>query len=213
MRAQSQRFRIPLLALAVCALAGLAVAQDDHGHAAPAGSVEHAAEHFEHTAQSVAEDGVGGPASTGPDYNLPPLEFDVGLFLFTLLLFGIFVLGMRKSVWVPLVQNLNSREERIAKAEADARAARQEVEKLGQDAERRLAEVRDQVGKMLAEARASAEARKLEILAQAEQDAQRIKSEALAEIARARQEALYELEQTVGEQVSVATAQVAGRRM
>ncbi|WP_437203550.1 ATP synthase F0 subunit B [Planctomicrobium sp. SH664] len=147
-----------------------------------------------------------------PDYNVPPLAFDLTMFLFTLIVFGSFVYWMRPLVWVPLINSLNSREERVSQATADARAARLEIEQLKQQADRRLAEIQEQVSSILAKTRAEAEARKLEIVAAAEQEARRIKESALAEIEQARKFAIQDLESRVEEQVALATEHVAGRR-
>lgn len=153
------------------------------------------------------------PAADAANYENPPLLPEIPLFLFTLILFGGFVLLMRTSVWNPLISGLNAREVRIVKAEADARAARIEVEQLSTRAETRLAEVYSEVKSIVAQARAEAEAKKLEIVTQAEAEAQRIKQEALVQIERARVAALAELDQTVEHQVALATQHVAGRRL
>ncbi|SFJ53538.1 ATP synthase F0 subunit B [Planctomicrobium piriforme] len=152
------------------------------------------------------------PVKSVPNYKRPPLAFDLTMFLFTFLLFGGFVLAMRPLVWQPLIAGLDAREGRIAQAEADARASRLEVQQLTAQAERRLAEVQQQVGAMLAKARSEAEATKAQIMAQAEADAQRVKQEALAAIAQAKAEAIDQLEQVTGEQVSLATEHLAGMR-
>lgn len=154
-----------------------------------------------------------GEESHAIDYQKPPLKLEWPLFLFSLVLFTGFVLIMRTTAWDPIIQGLNAREGRIVKAEAEARAARIEVEQLTAKAEQRMAEVYSEVKSIVAQARATAEAQKLEIVAQAEAEAQRIKREALAAIAQARATALAELEQTVEQQVELATEHVAGRRL
>lgn len=147
------------------------------------------------------------------DYNKPPLDVNVSLFIFSLVLFGAFVLVMKSMAWEPLIAGLDAREARVVNAESDARALKIEVEQLTAKAEQRLAEVQNEVKAILAQARADAEAKRMEIVAQAEAEAQRVKQEALASIAKARSEALAELEQTVDQQVALATEHVAGRRI
>lgn len=180
----------------------------DAAHPQPLADVAAAAD-----AAVDSELGKAGHAEGTPDYNQPPLQVDVTLFLFTLLLFGMFVLVMRSLVWQPLLNGLAVREGRIAQAEEDARAARAEVQQLTAQAEQRLAVAYEQVAAIVSKARVEAEAKKAEIVAQAEAQAQQIKSEALAAIAAARREALQELERTVDQQVELAAQQIGGRRL
>jgi len=102
------------LALSVCAMLGAAVlaAGEDARPDVPASG-------------ALAESGA-----SGRDYNAPPLQFEPKMFLFTLIVFGLYVLGTRTAVWQPLVGSLNTREGRIARAEALARGLRREVEQL-----------------------------------------------------------------------------------
>lgn len=154
-----------------------------------------------------------GHGAGGVNFDDPPLIPDPVMVVFTLVLFGAFVLGMRVAVWKPLIAGLDAREARIVKAENDARAAKLEVEKLAALAERRMSEAHNQVHQILAQARVEAEAKKQEIVSQAEQDAQRIKREALEAIASARDAALRELDATVDRQAALATEHIAGRRI
>lgn len=153
------------------------------------------------------------PPAEAVNYQNPPLLPEIPLFLFTLALFGGFVLMMRSFAWNPLIAGLNAREGRIVKAEAGARSARIEVEQLTTRAESRMAEVYAEVKAIVAQARAEAETKKLEIVAQAEADAQRIKQQALEQIAQARKAALAELSQSIDQQVALATQHLAGRRL
>ncbi len=148
-----------------------------------------------------------------PDYNLPPVQPNLQMFLWTLILFTGFIFVMKKSAWGPLITAVNDREARVVNAEKDAENARREVEKLRAESEARLAEVQEQVKAIVAEARSEAEAEKREIVAQAEQDAQRIKDEALKELEAAHQAAIQNLDQMVDDQVALATEHVVGRRL
>jgi F-type H+-transporting ATPase subunit b len=152
-------------------------------------------------------------AEEGIDYNKPPLEFILPTFLFSLVLFVLFILVMRKFAWGPLIERLDEREARVVQAERQAEQAMQDVEKLRQECERQLEEAQVQVKEIVSRARAEGEDRKREIITQAEQDAQRIKEEALAELAAAREQALEELNRVVDEQVAMATEHIAGRSL
>lgn len=152
-------------------------------------------------------------AQEGVDYNKPPLEFILPTFLFSLVLFVLFVLVMRKLAWGPLIERLNERDARVVHAQEQAGHALREAEELRRECERQLEDVQLQVKEIVSSARADAEAKKLEIIAQAERDAQRIKEEALAELAVAREKALEELGQVVDAQVAMTTEHLTGRSL
>lgn len=148
-----------------------------------------------------------------PDYNNPPVQPNLQMFLWTLILFGGFLFIMKKSAWVPLMAGMNAREARVVNAERDAKAAREEVEVLRMESKARLAEVQEQVKVLISEARSEAEAQKREIVTKAQEEAQKVKDEALQEIADAHRAAIENLDQMVDEQVDLATQQVVGRRL
>ncbi len=147
------------------------------------------------------------------NFNLPPVQPNLQMFLWTFILFAGYLFVMKKGAWGPLINAVNQREARVLNAERDAELARREVEKLRVESEARLAEVQEQVKAIIAEARSQAEAEKREIVAKAEQDAQRVKSEALRELEAAHQAAIQNLDQMVDEQVALATEHVVGRRL
>jgi F-type H+-transporting ATPase subunit b len=210
---QPSRFRNSLWTTAflagtvLCVLNSPAFAQEAGPDAVPTVQAEG------HATDSEPADHQTGSSHSGPDYNQPPLNFDVTMFVFTLVVFGGFVALSRSLVWQPLINGLSSREGRIAQAEADALTAQAEVRQLADQAEQRLAEVHQQVAAIMAQARADAEARKTAILAEAEASAQRMKQEALAAIAQARAEALNTLEQVADQQAGLATEQLSGVRL
>ncbi|WP_437186412.1 ATP synthase F0 subunit B [Planctomicrobium sp. SH668] len=162
-------------------------------------------EHVHNVEHEAVGDGHGGV-----DYNKPPLVPSIPLFVFSLVVFVTFVFVMRSTVWQPLIANLDAREERVIKAEAEAKQTRLDVERLTAQAETRLAEVYNEVQAVVSKAREEAEAQRREIVSKAEADAARIKAEAIAAIGAAKTSAIQDLEAKVEEQVSLATAHVAG---
>jgi len=204
---------VPIWVIVTLAGNGRAAAAEEHSVSHVRGSAADQLPDIEEVVDQMTGQVPEGEEAHAVDYHQPPLMPELPLFLFTLILFAGFVLVMRSVVWKPLLSGLDSREQRIVKAETQARAARLEVEQLTAQAEQRMAEVYQEVKTIVAQARADAEAKKLEIVTQAEADAQRIKQEALAAIAQARSAALAELEQTVDQQVGLATQFVAGRRI
>jgi F-type H+-transporting ATPase subunit b len=147
------------------------------------------------------------------DYNKPPLPPSPGmltLFIYSLVLFGLFLLLARTFAWLPLIRALDQREARVNQAYADADAARHEAERLLGEYDAKLQEARDKVTAIVAAARREAEQQKAEIIAGAEAEAHRLREEAIAEIHRARDEAEAHLERTIEAQVALATEHVIG---
>ena len=174
---------------------------DDHGSESP-------------SAASADSDPIGTLLFPNtPDYNLPPVQPKLDMFLWTFLLFGAFVFIMRKTTWGPLIAGIDKREARVILAERDAANARKEVERLREESEKRLAETQEQVKALIAEARAEAETQRREIVTKAEQEAERIKDEALREIDEAHSAAIQNLDSLVDDQVALATEQIVGRRL
>src|SRR5690606_26542579 len=113
MRKTRLKFRIPLaaslLTISVMLGVGVGLAQSDQHHAKhPHGGASDIAD--------VADQAVGivppGEESHAVDYNKPPLAIDLSLFIYSLLLFGGFVLVMKSVAWEPLIAGLNAREAR-----------------------------------------------------------------------------------------------------
>lgn len=200
----SLKYLFCIVAIGVILLATTATNAADHGD--------------DHAAKPEAAAADADPIRTllfpeTPDYNLPPVQPKLEMFLWTFILFGAFIFVMRSTTWLPLIAGINSREGRVINAERDAEAARREVEKLKEESDKRLAEVQGQVKALIAEARSEAEAQKREIVSKAEQEAQRIKDEALHEIKEAHASALSSLDSLVDNQVAMATEQIVGRRL
>lgn len=165
-------------------------------------------------AQSAA-DAVEHPVSSPPKkemnpYDSPPLLPQLPLFIFSLLLFWLFIAVMRGSAWQPLIAGLNERDARVVRAEQAAARVQHEAERLRKVTEQRMAEVHAQVKGMLAQARGAAEAEAREIVARAEAEAQAVKQSALAEIEQARRQTLEELSQAVDAQAGSAVRQLLG---
>jgi len=66
--------------------------------------------------------------------NNPLIQPDPGLFIWTIVTFLVLLALLAKFAWRPLLQALESRQERIRKSLEDAERARQELERLQQDA-------------------------------------------------------------------------------
>ena len=87
----------------------------------------------------------------------PLVQPDPGLYVWTILTFGVLVLLLRKFAWKPLLEALDRREKMIAGAVDDARKAREELERVKQDSAKVLAEARKDAESIVARTRADAE--------------------------------------------------------
>lgn len=187
-------------------------AADEHA-SSTAAHAEEAAAGADHHGESAA----GGHADHGGvDYNKPPIDPNpamLQLFVFSLVLFALFLVAARVLIWRPLIAALDQREGRINVAYAEAETAKAEVARLLAAYNAKLAEVQEQVKGLLTQARQQADAEKAQIIAEAEAEAQALRDRALADISRAQEEALSGLLATVDRQVGLATEHILGHRL
>lgn len=198
-----------------CLVAGLMLAaggaritaQEDHAEGAHGAA--HADQHHDAAAHPAGDHG-------GVDYNKPPIDPNpamLQLFVFSLLLFGVFLLAARALIWKPLISALDEREGRINVAYSDAETAKAEAARLLSAHDAKMAEVQEQAKGIVAAARQQADAEKAQIIASAEAEAKALRDRALDEIRRAREEATAGLLATVDRQVGLATEHVLGHRL
>jgi F-type H+-transporting ATPase subunit b len=84
----------------------------------------------------------------------PLVQPDPGLYVWTILTFGVLVLLLRKYAWGPLLAALDRREKMIAGAVDDARKAREELERVKVDSAQVLTEARKEAETVVSRARA-----------------------------------------------------------
>lgn len=85
--------------------------------------------------------------------NNPLVTPDPGLYIWTIITFGVLVLLLRKFAWGPLLAALERREKMIAGAVDDARKAREELERVKQDSTQVLVEARREAETIVSRAR------------------------------------------------------------
>jgi F-type H+-transporting ATPase subunit b len=85
--------------------------------------------------------------------NNPLTQVDPGLYIWTILTFGVLVLLLRKFAWGPLLAALERREKTIAGAVDDARKAREELERVKVDSTQVLTEARKEAEAIVSRAR------------------------------------------------------------
>ena len=142
-----------------------------------------------------------------------PLDFKADLALWTLVVFVVFVLVLKKTAWTPLLEGLDRREDKIRADIEDAEKARRESERMLAEHAAKLEQVQDEVHEILAEARRGAEHTRQELVEAAQQEAEATRQRAIEEIGRARDAALTEMFDRSADIVAVATEQVLGRAL
>ena len=128
---------------------------------------------------------------------------DPGLYIWTIVTFGVLVLLLRKFAWVPLLAALDRRETMIAGAVDDARKAREELERVKQDSAKVLAEARKDAESIVARTRADAERLREELRKKAADEAAGIVTNAERRI---QQETAKAIQQVRAEAVDVSLA-------
>ena len=115
-----------------------------------------------------------------------------GLFFWTLVIFVVFFLILRKMAWKPIIDGLKQREEGIASSLAEAQKAREEMSRLTSENQSLLAEARAEREKILRDANEARE----KIVSEAKKTAQEAQSK---EIEKARQQIETEKNQALQE--------------
>ena len=175
-------------------------------------AADHAAKADVHAA---AADGHADAAHGDAHGGTPPgpIEWKTDLALWTLIVFGIFVVILKVGAWGPLSNALNAREHKIKSDISHAEESRIKAEKMLAEYQTKLAAAQEEVLKVLAEARNDAEHTRKEIMAQTEKEVSAMKERALLEIGRTKDQALEELFNHMAGAVANATERVLGRAL
>ena len=133
----------------------------------------------------------------------PLVRPDPGLYVWTIVTFGVLVLLLWKYAWGPLLAALDRREKMIAGAVDDARKAREELERVKQDSTKVLAEARKEAEGIVSRTRADAEKLREELRKKAGDEAAGIVTNAERRI---QQETAKAIQQIRGEAVDMSLA-------
>ena len=128
----------------------------------------------------------------------PLVQPDPGLFIWTILTFVVLLVLLAKFAWKPLLQALEARQKTIAGALDDARKAKEELERVQQDAARMMVEARRDAEAFITKTRADADALREELKQQASAQAtaivrnaeRQVQQEAARAMAQFRKEAV-----------------------
>lgn len=136
---------------------------------------------FTPAALRAAEDGPG------------LFDVNLGLSLWTVLIFGALLLLLRRFAWGPILEQVQAREDRIQNALDESRESREEAQKLLEEHKAQLADARRQASEIVAEARNAGQEVRKDIEEKARDEARQIVESARREVQREKDAALAEL--------------------
>src|SRR3989442_15903698 len=122
--------------------------------------------------------------------NNPLIQPDPGLFIWTIVTFLVLLALLAKFAWRPLLQALESRQERIRKTLEDAERARQELERLQQDSAKTKQQARIEDESIVTQTRVDEERLREEHNKKAKDEADNILQNAKKQIQLQRRQAL-----------------------
>lgn len=162
----------------------LAAEEPPAAHAAPAQAAAHAPAAAPAHAEAVEAHG---------EHKANPMEAQMGLAIWTVVVFGCLLALLGKFAWGPLNEALHNREEHLEQTLLQTEKARDDAEKMLAEHRKLMAETDDKVRDLLYQAQRKAEVRSADILRQAQADADASRDRAQREIAAARDQALADI--------------------
>lgn len=118
---------------------------------------------------------------------------DLGIAIWTLLIFALVVFVLRKFAWGPLLSQLQKREAFIRESLSSARKEREQAEARLREYEQQLARAREEASAIVEEGRRDAEETAKRIMVEARQSVKQEQERAIREIDIARKTALKDL--------------------
>jgi F-type H+-transporting ATPase subunit b len=150
-------------------------------------------------------------ADEGGDVNILAPRFD--LTLWSIVVFVILFLVLRKFAWGPILQGLTKREKSIEEAIEEAKRAREEMAKHKADFDRQLADANQQIPKLMEEARKAADQLREEMRNQANAEITSERQRMRREIEVARDQALQDIWTQAANLATLISSQVVGRAL
>ena len=152
------------------------------------------------TVPAVAQEAEGGEAG--------PLTVDGGLVIWTLVVFGLLLLVLRRSAWPVLLSAVRERERRLEQQIAEAEQNRAEAAALLEQHKHLLAAAHAEAQELLTKAKAVAEKERAALLAKAREEYEQLLTRARKDIGEEREKALLELRREAVELTIAATSRL-----
>ena len=131
--------------------------------------------------------------------NNPLIQPDPGLFIWTIVTFLVLLALLGKFAWRPLLQALESRQERIRKSLEDAERTRQELERLQQESAKMMQQARIEAESIVTQTRADAERLREELKQKAKDEADNILRNAQQQIQLQTRQAIQQIRHEVAD--------------
>ncbi|HTC24695.1 MAG TPA: F0F1 ATP synthase subunit B [Gemmatimonadales bacterium] len=154
-----------------------------------------------------------GPVVADEGQASGPLVVNGGLMIWTLVVFTLLFLVLRRFAWPALLGAVEAREKRLEEQIAEAERNRAESAKLLEQHKKLLADGRSQATALLAEARAAAERERALALEKTRQEQEELLERARREIASERERAVVELRREAVDLSLAAASKLIGERL
>jgi F-type H+-transporting ATPase subunit b len=138
-------------------------------------------------------------------------RFDLGIW--TLVIFVLLLLLLRKMAWGPMLEGLQKREQSIRSSVEEAKKTREEMEHLRAQFKAELETAHAQIPKLMDEARANAQRMADEMRAKANDEIEADKKRLRRELEIARDQALQELSTHAAQLATLISAKAIGRSL
>jgi len=156
---------------------------------------------------------VAGPVFAEEGQASGPLVVNGGLMIWTLVVFVLLFLVLRRFAWPALLGAVEAREKRLEAQIAEAERNRVESARLLEEHKKLLADSRTQASAMLAEARVAAEKERALALEKTRQEQDELLDRARREIAAERDRAVVELRREAVDLSLAAASKLIGERL
>jgi F-type H+-transporting ATPase subunit b len=155
---------------------------------------------------ALAQEGHDGHAE-GPGF----LQFDLGLW--SIIVFVLLLLLLRRFAWGPMLQGLQRREHAIHSAVEDAERAREDARKLREQFEGEMSRAHDKVREMFDQARKDGDRAREQLVADARREIQSDRERLNREVEAARDQALQQIMTHTADLAALVSSKAIGRQM
>ena len=142
-----------------------------------------------------------------------PLVVNGGLMIWTLIVFGLLFLVLRRFAWPAILEAVEAREAALAEQLAQAEKSRAEAAELLEQQRKLLADARTQAQGLLAEAKVAADKERAVALEKTRHEQEELLARARRELADERDKALVQLRREAVDLSMAAAAKLIGQRL
>lgn len=131
---------------------------------------------------------------------LPPfLQFDPGVWIWTILVFVVLLLILRKMAWKPILTSIEERDKTIKASLDQAARIQEETKRISEEQNKILAAARSEANSLLQSSRQAAEELRRKLEQSAQEEKARILASAQTEIEASKRAAMADLKRTTAE--------------